>query len=251
MLIGAFLIARMDSTRLPGKCMIKICNKPLMELMVERVKSSRLIDKIIIATTSNLSDIPLEELAKKLNISSYRGSPENVMERICTAAKESECEIIVELLGDNPLVHSELIDDVITFYKEGSYDYAATVTKEYQLPDSSLNLFSIGIRIQVYSRSAAEQWINYKSYLKSKNKHPSSYIFEHPEDFKIGYFEAKGKWEFMNRPNLSFAVNYRKNFHLIQAIFNRNYLKDKNFSLKKVYAQLDKEKSLYDFMGGL
>ncbi len=249
MLIGAFLIARMDSSRLHGKCMIKICDKPLMELLVERVKSSRLIDRIIIATTSNLSDASLEDLAKKLNVSCYRGSPENVMERICNAAKESECEIIVELLGDNPLVHSDLIDDVITFYKNGNYDYAATITKEYPLSDSSLNLFSIGIRVQVYSRSAAEQWINYKNYLKNENKHPCSFIFEHPEDFKIGYLEAKGKWEFMNRPNLTFAVNYRKNIQLIQAIFNNNYIVDKNFSLKRVYAQLDKEKSLYNFMG--
>lgn len=247
--IGAFLIVRLSSSRLPQKAMMKILGRPMIELMVERVKASRMVDKILIVTSSLSSDDPLEELARRLRIGCYRGSLENVMYRICNAARTHNCDTIVELLGDNPLVHSELIDDVIRFYHDGNYDYAATVTKEYPVSELKKKLFSIGVRVQVYSKAIAEQYIKFPEYISNDNKHPCAYIFEHPDLFKVGYFEAKGRWEFMNKPYLTFAVNYRKNYELIKTIFKKNYPEDKNFPLNKVYEQLEKEKHLYLLMG--
>ena len=246
---GGFIIARLSSSRLPEKSIMRILDKPMIELMVERVQASQLVDRVIIATSTHASDDPLEELAKKLRIGCYRGSLENVMNRITSAANAYDCNTIVELLGDNPLVHSGLLDDVIKFYNEGNYDYAATVTKEYPVSDSDKKLFSLGIRVQVYSRSAAEQYVNYPEYIRDDNKHPCTYIFEHPETFKIGYFEARGKWSFMNCPDLNFAVNYQKNFNLIRTFFETHYPTDRNFSLRKVYDQLDAEKYLCLLMG--
>ena len=155
----------------------------------------------------------------------------------------------MELLGDNPLVHSTLIDDVVEFYKSGGYDYAATATKEYPVLEKKNKLFSIGIRVQVYSAEIAQQWSDYPGYAEDEYKHPTAYIFDHPETYKIGYFEARDRWSFMNRPALTFAVNYQKNFNLIRSIFEKNYPEDPNFALEKVYQQLDEEKHLYLLMG--
>ena len=249
MTIGAFLIARMGSSRLPGKCMLEIIEKPMLEIMVERVLASQLIGRVVITTTEDPSDDPLEELADKLGIGCYRGSLENIMHRISNSANMNNCDTIVELLGDNPLVHSELIDDVINFYNDGKYDYAATVTMEYPASDSEKRLFSTGVRVQIYSKASAEQYVNYPEYIGNDNKHPCGYMFEHPKNFKIGYFEAKGKWAFMNRPELTFAVNYRKNFELIRSIFERNYTDDRNFSLEKIFKQMDEQRYLYILMG--
>jgi spore coat polysaccharide biosynthesis protein SpsF len=248
MIIGIFLIARLGSTRLPGKNMLKIMGKPMIELMIERVKASHLIDKVVITTSSHPTDDMLEELAHKLKVGCFRGSLENVMDRICNAAEAHDCDTIVELLGDNPLVHCELIDDVIEFYQAGGYDYAATVTKEYPVSRLEKKLFPTGIRVQVYSRQAAEQWKDYPEYANDETKSTTAFIFEHPEKYKTGYFEAKGKWAFINKPDLTFAVNYRKNFEMIQAIFERNYPQDRIFSLKKVFEQMEKEKHLYQLM---
>jgi len=249
MTTGAFIIARLSSKRLPKKNILPILGKPMIELMVERVKASKFIDKIIIATSTDSTDDPLEEVANKLGIECYRGSLNNIMERVYNAAKYYNCDNIVELLGDNPLVHSELIDDVISFYINGKYDYAATVTKEYPVSDKKFCLFSVGVRVQVYSIDAARRYSEYLEYMGNDVKGSTAYIFEHPEAFKIGYFEAKDKWGFMNRPDLTFAVNYRKNFNMIRIIFEKNYDEDRNFSLKKVYEQLDREKYLYLLMG--
>ena len=246
---GAFLIARLSSSRLSAKNILKILDKSMIELMIERVKTSQLIDKVIITTSTHPSDDPLEELAHKLKVGCFRGSLENIMDRICNAAETHDCNTIVELLGDNPLVHCELIDDVIEFYQAGGYDYAATVTKEYPVSRLEKKLFPIGIRVQVYSRQTAEQWKDYPEYAKGETKGTTAFIFEHPEKYKTGYFEAKGKWAFINKPDLTFAVNYRKNFDMIQAIFERNYPQDRIFSLKKVFEQLEKEKHLHLLMG--
>ncbi|ODS33748.1 MAG: 3-deoxy-manno-octulosonate cytidylyltransferase [Candidatus Scalindua rubra] len=250
-MIGAFIVARIGSTRLPGKNMMILLGKPMIELMVERVKSSRMIDKVVIAISTDPTDGPLENLAKELDIGIYRGSLENVMERVSKAAEVYNCDTIIELLGDNPLVHCDLIDDVVRFYLDGKYDYAATVTNEYPVSktDPGIKLFTLGVRVQVYSRKTAEKYVDYPEYFNIEDKGTTAYIFEHPETFKIGYFEAKAKWSFMNRCNLNFAINYYKNFNLIRTIFEKNYPEDKNFTLEKVYEQLDKDKYLYLLMG--
>jgi spore coat polysaccharide biosynthesis protein SpsF len=221
----------------------------MIELMAERVLASEAIDKVVIATSNLPSDDPLEALAEKIGIGCYRGSLENVMDRIVNAAEAYDCDTIVELLGDNPLVHSELIDDVVRYYRDSGYDYAATVTREYPVSEIEKKLFSIGVRVQVYSSAIAQQSVDYPAYFGDEDKHPTAYIFERPEKYKVGYFEARGKWAFMNRPALTFAVNYRKNVNLIRAIFEKNYPEDTNFPLERVYQQLDLEKYLYILMG--
>ena len=248
MCVGAFIIARLSSTRLPQKNMQKIMGNPMIEMLVERVKASKTVDKIIITTSSTSSDDQLEELSENLGIGCYRGSLENIMIRIVNASKLHKCDTIIELLGDNPLVHSELIDDVIKYYREGEYDYAATVTKEYPF-NRKKKLFPVGVRVQVYSIVAAEQYVKYPEYIKNENKHPSSYIFEHPDIFSIGYFEAKDKWAFMNRPNLNFAVNYHENLDMIRQIFEKCYSRNPNFSMNDVIQAVDLNQSLKLLMG--
>ncbi len=230
---------------------MRISGKHMIEHMVERVRASRMIDKVVITTSTEASDDPLEELANKLNVECYRGSLENVMERVSRASQVQDCSTIIELLGDNPLVHCDLIDDVIRLYIDGKYDYTTTVTNEYPIAKTNhgIKLFSLGVRVQIYSREAAEKYVDYPEYVNNEDKGTTAYIYEHPEFFKLGYIEAKGKWSFMNKPDLTFAVNYQKNFDLVQTLFEKQYPLDSNFSLERVYEQLDEEKHLYQLMG--
>ena len=106
MTVAALLIARLSSTRLPGKNILPVAGKPMIQHLAERVSKSKLISNVIIATSTLPSDDPLEELANQIGVDCYRGSLDNVMERISGAAKKYNCDTIVEILGDNPLVHS-------------------------------------------------------------------------------------------------------------------------------------------------
>jgi len=249
MTIGALLVVRLGSTRLPQKGIMKILGKPMIELMIERVQNSKLVDKVVITTSTLHSDDPLENIARQLGVGCYRGPLDNVMERICGAAKAFGCDTVVELLGDNPLVHSDLIDNVIGLYRRDNLDYAASITKEYPTEEIALRLFSLGVRVQVYSRSAAERYVDYPKYIEDENRGYSAYMFEHPEVFKVGYIEAADKWGFMNRPDLNFAVNYKKNFDAVRIFFETHYATDRNFSLARVYEQLDQERYLYHLLG--
>ena len=248
MTVGAFLVARLSSTRLPEKSIKKILNRPMMELMIERVQQAELIDKIVIATSDLPSDDPLEELAKKLDIECYRGSLEDINERLVDAANTFECDTIVELLGDNPLVHSDIIDQVITLFQNDNLDYAANITKEYPVSEDRFLLFPFGVRVQIYKASVASRYTEFPSYSKDEDRGSTAYIFEQPSLFKIGYLEAKNEFSFMNRPTLNFAVNYKKNFDAIRIIFEKCYSKNQNFSLKEVLKMLDEERYLYDMI---
>lgn len=249
MTTGAFIVARLSSSRLPAKNTMKILDIPMISLMIDRVKAAETIDEVIITTSVERSDDPLEELAGKLNVKCHRGPLDNIMERICGAAKSCDCDTIVELLGDNPLVHSDLIDDTVRLYFKNACQYAATVTKEYSVSSSLYRFFSVGLRVQVYNIEAAEAYREYPEYIGDDDKHPCSYIFDHPDRFKIEFLQAEGKWDFMNRPHLNFAVNYKKNFDLVRSIFELQYPQDKNFPLAKVYEQMDQHKHLYTLMG--
>jgi len=248
MSVAALLVARLSSTRLPQKNILPVSGKPMIQQLAERVSRAKLVDKVIIATSNLESDDPLEELADQIGIGCYRGDLDNVMERIVGAAEKYNCDTIVEILGDNPLVHSELIDDVIELYINDNLDYAANITTEYAPHCDGMELFSIGLRVQVYSKEVADKYTQYPEY-PDNGRHPCAYIFDNPDVFKVGYIEAKGKWSFMNRPALNFAVNYPKNFKLTERLYEKNYPQDENFDLESVYRQLDEEVELYELFG--
>lgn len=245
---GAFIVARLSSTRLPRKNIREILRKPMIEHLADRIRAAKLVDKVVIATSGLPSDDPLEELASHIGIGCYRGSLDNVMERITGAARAFECDTIVEILGDNPLVHSDVIDRVITLYKEKGLDYAATVTREYPVDRALIKLFSVGVRVQVYSQTAAARYVDFPEFFKNEDRGYSAYIFENPSIFKIGYLEACGDFHFMNRPDINFAVNYPDNFDAVRIIFERLYPADNNFSLKDVYSLFDTERYLYHML---
>ncbi len=243
---GALIIARLSSSRLPKKNIIKILDKPMIELLYQRVSESKKISKIIICTSNHSTDDDLEYLCKKNNWDIYRGSLDDIMERQVEAASSFGITNIVEILGDNPLVHSDIIDDVIDLHINNSIDYAANATKEYSNIDGKL-LFSIGLRVQVYSALLASRYKEYETY-KDPELHPSSFIYNN-EEFSSIYLEAKDKYSYLNKPELNFAVNYRKNFLLIREIFENCYPDDNNFDLKKVFKFLDENQYLYNLFG--
>jgi len=250
MAIGAFLIARLSSSRLPQKNVMPIMGKPMIQHLAERVARAGCIDKVIITTSDDPSDDPLEAVAQDIGVKCFRGPLDNIMERIVGAAQAHQCSTVVEVLGDNPLVHCDLIDHVVGFYLDGGHDYAANVSRDYAVSETEMKLFSIGVRVQAYSRAAAEQHMAYGDYMANEERHPCAYIFDHPDVFKVGYAEATGRWAFMNRPELTWAVNYPKNFDLIRMIFEAQYPADINFPLETVYRQLEQQPELALLMGG-
>ncbi len=115
----------MTSSRLPGKVLLPAGGRPLLELMVERLRRASRIDAIVIATTDDPSSEPLEELAQRLGIGCFRGSEDDVLARVLGAAQAYDAELIVELTGDCPLIDPELVDRCIERFARGDLDYVS------------------------------------------------------------------------------------------------------------------------------
>lgn len=141
----------MGSSRLPGKTTKRILGRPMIERMIERVRHSRHLTDVVVATSTNPEDDPLEILARRIGVGCFRGSPDDVLARIDGAVRSAGADLIVELLGDNPLVHASLIDDVVEFHRVGNYDYSASVTAEYPHAGPQVQKFPVGVRVQVCS----------------------------------------------------------------------------------------------------
>lgn len=244
---AALIIARLSSSRLPQKNIRPILGRPMIQHLVERIRQAKSIDQIIVTTSVDPSDDALEEVAHSLGVSCYRGPLDNVMARISGAAETHRVDTIVEILGDNPLVHADLIDDTVRLYRENGLDYAATATNEYRLPEEIVR-FAIGLRVQVYAQNSAMKYVDYPEY-QTNGRHPCAYIFDHPERFKLGFLEATGRWAFLNRPEVNFAVNYPKNFDLIQKIFEQQAPAGSTFPLEGALSYLNQNTSLYDLLG--
>jgi len=245
----ALIIARLSSSRLPKKNMMLIEGKPMIAHLIERIKNSKFIDEIVITTSDDISDDDLETFAKENRVSIFRGSLQDVMQRTIDAAKHFQATNIVEILGDNPLVHHELIDHVGELFIKTHSDYSATATKEYSFCDSvKLNLFSIGVRVQIYKSDIAYRYPEFKKSIK-EDHHPSSFIFNNPEIFKLSFLEANGQWSFLNKPDVNFAVNYQKNFEFMKKVFSTLYASDHIFSLKEVIELINKDPRLLSLLG--
>ena len=95
--------------------------------LINRISKSKYLDNIIICTSSEKTDDALEKIASEFNIKIFRGSLENIMDRIINCATYYGINDIVEILGDNPLIDSSLLDFVLEEYIKNQHDYCTNI----------------------------------------------------------------------------------------------------------------------------
>ena len=174
-MVLAIIQARMSSSRLPGKVLKKIKNKPILEYQIDRIKKSKKINKIVLATSTNKEDDVLVEFAKSINIEHYRGDLNNVLERYYNCAKENDANIIVRLTGDCPAIDPHIIDDVIDLYQSKKCDYASN-TFDRSYPD--------GLDVEVFGFDTLEN-IYQKATNEDDLEHVTRYIYKNKNEFLI------------------------------------------------------------------
>jgi spore coat polysaccharide biosynthesis protein SpsF len=244
----ALVAARMGSSRFQGKTLSDLNGLPMIKQQIERIKMSRYIDNVVVATTDLPADHKIEEWCYNNKIGCYRGSASDVLGRLNCAAQHFNMNTIVEVLGDNPLVHSDLIDSAVELYFEKKVDYVATLTNEYPRADKGLKKFPIGVRVQVFPISTLIRCAELATD-ESHREHATSYIADNPHIFSTAFVEAVGKFSRCNRPELTFAVNIPKNLDLIRCIFSELFQKDNNFTLQQVIDFFDSKEELKLLMG--
>lgn len=125
----------MTSTRLPGKVMMDLSGRPMLERQLERLRRCALVDEIVLAVTTNPEDDPLVELARRLDARWYRGSEHDVLSRYLGAAREAQADLVVRVTSDCPVIDPRETDVVVGELEERrtTADYASN-TLEPHLP---------------------------------------------------------------------------------------------------------------------
>lgn len=119
----------MASSRLPGKAMLDLDGKPVIQHVLERAKAAELVDEVILATTIGEEDDVLAGWARDNGYRSYAGSETDILTRIREAAEFANADVVVRLTGDCPLLEPGIVDKTIRSLYRVPCDFASNVIR--------------------------------------------------------------------------------------------------------------------------
>ncbi len=207
MRIIATIEVRMGSTRSPGKALADIAGKPLLERVIERIRLCKSIDDIVIATSTNPLDGKIEDLAGKLNVRCYRGSEDDVLDRVVKAAEYMKADVTAQFGGDSPFIDWKLTDELIrTYLKDTTADLVTNCLKL---------TYPLGVYTYVVPMSVMKT-TQFLAKRPAEREDVTRYIWEHPERFKLVNIEAGGE---LRRPELRLTVDYEEDIMLTREVY--------------------------------
>lgn len=199
--------ARMTSTRLPGKVLKTVLDKPLLEYQIERLRRMKFADEIVIATTTNDTDQPIIDFCNRLDLSFFRGSEEDVLSRYYGAAVEHNADVVVRVTSDCPVIDPALSDKAVDFFLKPQKDY--DYLRLFQYPR--------GLDTEVLTFKALEE-----SYLEATEKpereHVTPFLYRHPERYKVKYMTPLEDYS-----HHRWTVDTPEDFELIKRIIEELY----------------------------
>jgi len=232
----AIIQARMGSSRLPGKVLLKVMDKTILEYVVERVRKARNVGDLIIATTTKKDDLKIVNLAKKLGIKVFCGSEADVLERYYQAATLFKAKHIIRITSDCPLIDPGIIDNVIDSYFESEADYCT---------NSLSQTFPDGVDVELFSYGALKDaWENAK--LLSEREHVTPYIKNNPDKFKIVSLKNS-----INLQDKRWTLDREEDFIFIRCILNKLYPKNPDFGMNDIIEFLKKNPYLENINEGI
>ncbi|MCD1260835.1 glycosyltransferase family protein [Paenibacillus athensensis] len=233
MKINAVVATRMTSKRLPGKVLMPMAGQPNLVLLIERLRRSRYIHNVVIATTTNTEDDVVVEIAQKEKVLYYRGSEEDVLLRTVEAAEAFETDYIVQVTSDCPLIDSETVDAVIERMLTHPFlDYVG---------NHLVRTYPLGFSAEIFRTEALR-----KVELISKEdlhvrEHVSLYFYENPELYRLSNIEAS---PFLRHPEYRLTLDTREDYELIKTIFEALYPKNPAFTLFDIVLYLQNQPEL-------
>ena len=214
--ITAIIQARMSSSRLPGKVLLTIEKKPILYYVIKQARASKLINDIIIATTTSPKDDVIVNYCKKNHIRYFRGSGNDVLERYYECAKKFKCDPIVRITSDCPLIDPNVIDKAIRRFLKNSYDYVSNnIDKKGNIWQNSECNYPHGMTVEISSFRALEKaWKEAKK--PSEREHVFPYVQFNPTLFVISNVK--------NKTNLSYlrcTVDRIEDLKFVREVYKR------------------------------
>ncbi len=230
MKIVAVIQARSGSTRLPGKILLKVLGKSLLELMIERVRAARQLDDIVIATTSLAVDDSIRALSRQLDVACVSGHPLDLLDRHLQAAQSAEAEAVVKIPSDCPLIDPRVIDEVVGVYRRQAdhYDFVSNL-QPATWPD--------GNDVEVVSRRVLEE-AHREAQRAYEREHTTPFVWDRPERYRL--FNVAWSTGLDLSMSHRLTLDYPEDFQLIARVFEAlQRPQPPAFSVEEIVAFLD------------
>ena len=215
----AILQARMSSTRLPGKVMRNINGKPMIYWQIERIKKSKSIDKLIVATSIDESDDILADFLKTNKVEVYRGELQDVLSRYLKIEESFKPTTIIRLTGDCPFVMPELIDEMLAKFYEINVDYLSN-TLELSYPD--------GLDIEIVKSGVLKKLSNY-GLSNLEREHVTLGIVNRKNLFSTECYS-----NYKDLSHYRWTVDTFEDFEFVSMVFNKFRLNEVNFTFEEL-----------------
>jgi spore coat polysaccharide biosynthesis protein SpsF len=202
----AVILARMDSARLPGKGLRTMAGRPMLQLLVERLRRCSGVDRIVLATTRRACDDPLRRWANHVEIDVYRGPLDDVLGRFAGAAAFAEADSVVKANGDNPLLAPEVIEAGLAAMRAQDLDFVTGKNAYTRLPVGLGAEIIRGQALQRLAHSAGEPF---------HREHVTTYVFDNPGAFRWSPIPVLSAW---TAPGLSLSVDTAEDFRYVAGV---------------------------------
>ncbi|UCD55160.1 MAG: glycosyltransferase family protein [Candidatus Omnitrophota bacterium] len=234
MKIGAIVQARYSSTRLPGKILKELPSGSgitALGQVIRRLKRSKKINEIIVATSLEKSADRILAVAKREGAGYFRGSKENVLSRYYLSARCNNLDVIVRICSDCPCIDPGVVDSVIEKHVKKKADYTSN-TLERTYPR--------GLDTEVFNFDILEK--TYKNAKKDYEKeHVTPYIYTNNSLFRIMQVKAPKRFFW---PDLRITLDTKEDYALISKVFDHLYPRDKYFGISEIISLFKKKPRL-------
>ena len=215
----AVIQARMGSTRLPGKVMLDLCGWPVIWHIVERMKLSKKLDQIVVATSTQSKDDPLYEYVKKTGTNCFRGSESDVLGRFYSVSQKFPSKVVIRETADNPLVDPKLLDETIDYFEKERFQFVRT------------RGFPTGIGIEVFETELLHE-AHTNAHSESEREHVTPYMFAAGR--KYGEYASGRPLE-----GYRLTLDTKEDYELIREIYEHLYKGAHDFFLDDILRYLE------------
>jgi spore coat polysaccharide biosynthesis protein SpsF len=206
MRVVAVVQARLSSRRLPGKILMDLRGRPILDYLVEGLRHAGHLDAIVVATSTDASDDATAAYAAQRGLVCHRGSLEHVALRLLRAGEEQDADAILRVNGDSPLLDPALVDHGVALFLAKRPDIVTNVRPRTFPKGQSIEIIDLAaLRSAVERMTTAEE-----------REHVTTYIYAHPEAFSIVSFAADPP-----RPEVQLSIDSPADFERCAAILEK------------------------------
>ncbi len=224
---GVIIQARTGSSRLPGKVLMNIEGQPMLLRQLQRLKFGLKVPKLIVATSIEASDNPVEKLCHDNEFKCFRGSLDDVMNRFILCAKQYKIKYIIRVGGDDPLIDWQCCNMLMKLHREHPYDFMYASNRKGWPYGCAAELIERSVLERIHDRTQEPLYL----------EHIIPYFFDNMEEFDI--LKVKSPPE-RHRPGYYFTVDYPEDLELVRTIFRKLKEEGDYFPLSCAIQLIDK-----------